>query len=688
MVPEILAPVGSSDCLAAAVYSGADAIYFGADEFNARRNAGNFDRNAMKNALEFCRLHGVKSYLTLNILIKDSELKKAVDLAFFAYQNGIDGVIVQDLGLAALLNKTYPEIPLHASTQLSVHSPAALTPLKELGFKRVVPAREMSEKELIMFCKEASRLNMEVEVFVHGALCMCLSGQCYFSAHLGGRSANRGLCAGTCRLPFSAEDGTGFDLSLKDLSLVEKVDSLKNMGVCSLKIEGRMKNAEYVASAVHTLKSALENKEICEKDKRMLERVFSRSGFTDGYFTDKTGKAMFGVRTEQDRAASKEVLNSIHNLYRRPLQKIPMKFFVQIKENLPVTVTAECEGFKAKAVISPPEKAINREITEAGTVAALSKLGGTPYFADTVECDIDKGLCVSVSALNGIKKEITDRLTLLRTAVKPVEKKELIIENETNRKKIKGYFLRFANLEQIPKLRDNITGYSLPAEVILSTDISLLPLAKSKNLSPAAELPRGAEDDTKTLATLKSLKEKGIKTVVCSNIAAISLARNMGFEIFGGFGLNLFNSQSLKTAEQIGVKSGVISPELSLSQTETLSSDAFESYFYCYGRFPLMLTKNCPVKNGVGCAGKKDYCKIIDRKGEIFPVICRNGYCEILNSRPTNIADSVCRIAADGGYLYFSTESAREAEKVIEGFENGIITSKPFTRGLSKNGVL
>ena len=244
---EILAPVGSREMLVAAVRSGADAVYLGAKEFSARRNAENFGVFELKNAIEYCHIRGVKAYLTLNILIKEREFKSAFDLAKNAYNLGIDGIIIEDLGLAKILREKIPDLKLHASTQMSVHSVSALPILKEMGFVRVVAAREMSKKDLISLCKRAEELGMEIEVFVHGALCMCLSGQCQLSAFLGQRSGNRGLCAGPCRLPFKVEKGTGYDLSLKDLSLLDHLNELREMGVKSFKIEGRMKRPEYVA---------------------------------------------------------------------------------------------------------------------------------------------------------------------------------------------------------------------------------------------------------------------------------------------------------------------------------------------------------------------------------------------------------------------------------------------------------
>ena len=295
---EILSPAGNFEMLTAAVRSGADAVYLGAKDFSARRNAQNFDLKELSEAIKYCHIRGVKVYLTLNIALKENELSDAFYLAQNAYNMGIDGIILSDLGLAKLLKTYIPDLPLHASTQTSVHSVSALEILKELGFCQVVVAREMSKQELEVFCKRAKELDIKVEVFVHGALCMSVSGQCLLSAFLGSRSGNRGLCAGPCRLPFEAKNGTGYDLSLKDLSLLEYLSELYDMGVRSFKIEGRMKRPEYVAAATSAAKFSLYNGYINKELDETLKNVFSRSGFTNGYYTDNLGRDMFGIRTK------------------------------------------------------------------------------------------------------------------------------------------------------------------------------------------------------------------------------------------------------------------------------------------------------------------------------------------------------------------------------------------------------
>lgn len=693
---EILAPVGGEESLIAAVRAGADAVYFGADKFNARRNAENFSDDGLKKAIEYCRLNGVKSYLTLNTLIKDDELESALSLVNKVWLYGIDAIILQDIGLAALIHKNFPLLHLHASTQLSIHSPAALPILKKMGFCRVVVAREMSRNELADFCKAAKELDIEVEYFVHGALCMCLSGQCYFSAYLGGRSANRGLCAGTCRLPFKAKGGTGYDLSLKDLSLISYLEDLSFIGVTSFKIEGRMKRPEYVACAVHAARQAVDKGNIDPEIHRLLTQVFSRDGFTDGYYTENLGPSMFGVRSEQDKKLSADAMSRIHGLYRWERQKIPLVISFLLKKDQPCSLTVTCDGITVRVEGETGQRAINRPLTKERVAETFSKLGGTCYYASNITAECDEGLMLPISVLNGIKKEALSqldqkRLLLNRGQAVPIT----LSDNNLQKRCITGFYARFATVEQClasAPLLQKLKGYSLPSGALLKAlnEPSYNKAQKDILTGAEVELPRGAANDSATESVLIKLKEGGISKVVCSNLSAVFLADKIGLKITGGFGLNLFNSDSLSWVGKLSIQRAVLSTELNFGEIKKLSPpDGTELLSFCYGRQPLMLTRNCPVKNGVGCKGKKDYCLITDRKNQSFPVVCLNGFCEILNCKTTNISDCLDNLSVDIGYLYFTLEKPETVTGVISDFLNRKAqTGDEFTRGLFKSGVL
>ncbi len=679
--PEVLAPAGSFDAVTAAVRSGADAVYFGHTEFSARRNAENFDNNGVKEVIIYCKKNKVKTYLTLNISLKDNELEKALDIAKEAYLNGIDGFIVSDLGLAKLMKKAFPEAVLHASTQLSVNSPSALKILKDLGFCRVVPSREMNKKDLSLFCGEAEKLGMEVEVFVHGALCMCLSGQCLLSSVLGARSGNRGLCAGPCRLPFSAQNGTGYDLSLKDLSLFSHVEELKEMGVKSLKIEGRMKRPEYIACAVTACRSAVDSGIVDKNLSVILQNVFSRSGFTDGYFENKTGRDMFGVRSKEDAIKSKETYAFLHSLYRNEKQKIPISFRLDIRENKPIKVTAFSGEYRAEAVGGIPQKAANSPLGETDVKATFSKLGGTPFFAEKTEILLDGGLFVSKKELNEIRRKLTDEIS--DEYIKFPQRTVLSVLPEKRSEKVfKGtkIYAKFNDLSQIP---EDLSG----------VDTVIIPLEKADGELPhfdkiAVSLPLFTENEKKISEKLEKLKKRGIFTAFCGTLSAVKIAARCGFEIVGDTGLNVYNCQTADVLCKIGLMGITVSAELNLKTAECMSFSAQKGVF-AYGRLPLMTFKNCPLKNGRTCeeCDKKGF--ITDRMGEKFPINCKAGHCEMLNSKPLYLADKLSNLQNfDYLILSFTTEKAEESERIINAYKFGTKEIKDFTRGLYFKEVL
>ncbi|MBE6729340.1 MAG: U32 family peptidase [Ruminococcaceae bacterium] len=680
MITEVLSPVGNMEMLYAAVRAGADAVYLGAKEFNARRNANNFDLSQLKEAIDYCHIRSVKVYLTLNVLIKDEEMDKALSLAFEAYRFGIDGIIIADLGLSALLKEKLPNLPLHASTQMTVCHEDSLPILKKLGFTRVVAAREMSKKELIQLCNKARELDMEVEVFVHGALCMCMSGQCLMSALIGSRSGNRGLCAGPCRLPFDNKSDNEYALSLKDLSLLDHIDELKEMGIASLKIEGRMKRPEYVAAVTAAARSMVDTGKIDEKLKDCVKSVFSRSGFTDGYFTDKTGKDMFGMRTKDDVISVSDALPFLHEIIRRERQSIPLSISAIIKENLPIKIILDDGTHKAEVSGEIPEKAVRVALTEEGVISSLSKLGSTPYFAEKVSVDLDNNLSVRTSVLNELR----------RKACAELDKKRIFIRNDGILPKatpidfIRNYptpeiWIKLSSLSQLPNRLDGVSKIILPLED--EFDLNLLP----KNTPIAVDISGAGFFGEKLSEKLKKAKEQGFSAVFVNNIAHIGAALSSGMEVFAGHRLNIFSNFSMLYAKNLNFSGAVISPEL----TEKALSDInpyIKKICFAYGKLPLMLTKNCPVCVP-DCKGCKKDRYLTDRKGVKFPVKCRTGYSEIFADRPVFIADKIEDFEANAFLLYFTDETREETEKIIKTYVNGEKADSPFTRGLYYRGV-
>ena len=400
---EILAPCGGEDSLTAALNSGADAVYLGVTSFSARRNAKNFDMDALARAVRECHISGVKVYVTLNTLVFDDELTGLAATAAGIEKAGADGVIVQDLGAARIIRGAAPFLRLHASTQMTVTSAAGAEFARKHGFSRVVLAREMSFEEIERVVKN---VDIETEVFVHGALCVCVSGQCLMSAMYGGRSGNRGLCAQPCRLDFSYGNRHSV-ISLKDLSIIEHLKELEEIGVASAKIEGRMKRPEYVAAAVTACRNVLDGK---KPDMETLRAVFSRSGFTESYF-DGSLRDMQGTRTKEDVEAAGGALTELKKLYDKPYKRHTFDISVSVKHGQPVSARVMCEGHEL-AYISEiiPEKAVNRPITAEEIAARLAKTGGTVYELGKADIDLDGGLVLSASAVNALRREILARL--------------------------------------------------------------------------------------------------------------------------------------------------------------------------------------------------------------------------------------------------------------------------------------
>lgn len=662
---EILAPAGSYESLVAAVRCGADAVYLGAKGLNARRNADNFDDEQLNRAVLYCKQRGVKVYLTANTLVADEEFNEAYHTIDSALGAGADGFIVQDLGLAKVIRECFPSARLHASTQCSASTPDGFRRLEELGFCRAVIPREMSSDEIKEIRQSTS---MELEAFVHGALCMSVSGQCYLSAMLGGRSGNRGLCAQPCRLKFSADGKGGCDLSLKDLSLIKHAREMEKLGVCSLKIEGRMKRPEYVAAAVTACRSALDGEYDADRE-NVLRSVFSRSGFTDGYFTGRRAD-MFGTRQKEDVVAAKEVLKDLSHLYdnENPLVPVTVDFSCERGKNAVLTVAADEKTVTVTGAV--PEAAINKPMTKESVTARLLKFGGTQYYAHSVNIKLDDGLIIPAGVLNGMRRDAVEKLN----AVPDIEYKKLplpILSMTEHR--VEPYLTAsFLHPDTIPK--DN------PFERIFIPVWSEEKYFDDEKIG--AELPRGLFGcEQKLKKQLTVLKEIGVKKILASNIGAYKTAKDMGFDVFGGFGLNVFNS---RTARQF--RSPILSFELTLQQANAVSAE--DTGIIGYGKLPLMLTRNCPVKNRIGCEVCKKQGRLTDRKGFEFSVKCSPYPCvEIYNPIPLYMGDRMGEIHTDFVHLAFTDESAGEVCEIIKKYSAHAELGKKYTRGLYYRGV-
>ena len=661
--PEILAPAGSMESLIAAVRCGANAVYLGTKGINARRGATNFTFEELKQAVEYCHARDVKIYLALNILISDSERELAYKTVEAGLSLGVDAFIIQDLGLAKIIHSHFPTARMHASTQCSVNSPEGFKALEKMGFVRAVLPREMSLDE-IREIRQAT--DMELEMFVHGALCMCVSGQCYLSAMLGGRSGNRGLCAQPCRLGFSADASRSCDLSLKDLSLIGNINEIAQAGVVSLKIEGRMKRPEYVAAAVTSCKKAIDG-EYSASDENTLKSVFSRTGFTDGYFTGER-KDMFGTRQKEDVVAAKDVLKELSHLYDNENPLVPIDIEFICKANRKAELTARALGKTVTVTGTVPEKAINKPMTEESVKTRLAKFGNTQFYLNNITIDLDDGLILTASVINSMRREAVEMLD--KVEIQPFTQMPYKAEKYKEKDCTPYYTARFLNPDSIPD-KHPFKRIFIP---IWSSDEDFV------DNRAGVEVPRGLFGmEEKLTKRLEHLKKIGVRKALCSNLGAYSLAQKMGFEVYGDFGLNIFNSESAQL-----FNSPILSFEATLEQTNRI--DAKDTGIIGYGYLPLMLTRNCPIKNHLGCS--RCTGKLTDRKGFEFKVKCSPYPCvEVLNPVPVYMGDRQKEIKTDFIHFYFTDESKNQVEQIINLFKTGGQFDGKYTRGLTYRGV-
>ncbi len=674
---EILAPAGSFDSVVAAVRCGANAVYLGGKSFNARRNASNFSDEELKKAVDYCHARNVKVYQTLNTLVSDEELEAAYEAIKCACECNVDALILQDTGLVALVRQVSSAMPMHASTQMSVQSIEGVKALEKMGFSRVVLPRELSENEIKII---SSQTDTELEYFVHGALCMCVSGQCLMSSVLGGRSGNRGLCAQPCRLPFGVNASGGNALSLKDLSLVDELQRLEDAGVCSFKIEGRMKRPEYVAAAVTACRNSLKGTPDNEID-NALKAVFSRSGFTKGYFEGRLGRDMFGIRRKEDVEGASGVLSSLERLYEKEKPIVPVSLSVKFRCGEKMVLLAEYGRISAEIHSDvAPEKALNRAITEAELKERLSKCGGTQFYVKDISVDFEEGLNASASAINALRRDAFEKLDVLlaereEKGVEPYRystPKHMTPDLQTH--------ARFFKEEQISDSLDGISRVIVPLETSDETIEKLHGMGKEV----AAEIPSAVFSNSEKY--IAQLKEKNFDIAWICTLDGVGIAERAGKPFVCGFGMNIFNSSSLEEMKRMGAEDALLSCECTLKQVSRLGGDLPRGIM-TYGRIPLMVTRNCPIKNKLTCSECKSKSHLVDRMNVEFPVVCKNGCSYILNSRPLWISDkSVSGI--DFNLLYFTVESKEEIAGIMKAHFSRSKADGEFTRGLYIKGVL
>ena len=684
---EILAPVGSEEMLHAAVFSGADAVYLGFSGFNARTGAGNFDADSLKEAVRFCHARGVKVHVALNTTVYGGELASLCDAIRAVAASGADAVICQDLAVATLIGKIAPQLPRHGSTQMSVHTLQGALELKELGFTRVVLARELSLPEVEQITRHCG---IETECFVHGALCMCVSGQCYLSAFLGGRSGNRGSCAGPCRLPFEAnalpegKPGRLHHLSLKDNSVIDKLDQLQAIGVASAKIEGRLRTPEYVAAAVS---ACLAGREGRAYDRDLLKNAFSRSGFTSGYLDGKIDGTMFGIRSEADAELTKKTLPALRELYRRERSRVPVRMKLEIEEGGEKLTVTDADGNKAFAYGDFEPQPARTDHTES-LKRSLAKTGGTPFAAENIEVEMDEGpWFVPGSTVNELRREALDALLKKREVLRPWPVQDVELEPLPQRTLPPHRTLRarFERWDQVPE------------QALSGVEYLILPIAQADRVprewrgKTLLELPRvmfgKLEEDT--ARRVAATQDAGFAGYEVSNIAHLRLCR--GLPMSGGFGLNVTNQVAAQFYADNGLGSVLILPETKDSDISTIApthaGKPVPTGVLVYGHMPLMVTRACPLQNIHDCAHCDKTGTLTDRKAKKFPVRCGMGVRTIYNPVPIYMGDKPGALTVDYGVAYFTLESREEAAAILDNIRVHAPFEGDFTRGLYFKGT-
>ena len=685
---ELLAPAGSMESLHAAVQNGANAVYLGVGSFNARQSAKNFTPQTLIEAVKYCHIRGVAVHMTLNTLVSDREAAEAAELIRHAALAGVDAFIVQDLGMVELCQQIAPKVPIHGSTQLTVHNLEGVQLCAAMGMQRVVLSRELSRDEIAAICAASP---IEIEVFGHGALCMCYSGQCYLSAAIGGRSGNRGRCAQPCRQAYGyGRWENKYPLSLKDNCLVQYVKELEAMGVASLKLEGRMKKPEYVATVTSVYRKAIDEGEVTREMMQDLLTAFNRQGFTDAYYKGKVGPRMFGIRKDEREdqkwlASARQSYEGVEN----PL--VDVAFRAVVSRSGSSLSVADPDGRICQVNGPMPEEARNVALEPAVLAQRLSKTGGTPFRCVEVRTQVEPGLTMSAAAINAMRRDVLNQLLALRarreqpTLGRPARYRE------------------YPNPKGMPALSIQITAKEQLTAKILKMDMAMLYvplhiLVKDPELTEglaargntAVVLPRIVHDAEmpKLKENLVYLRSLGIRDALVGNLGLIAPVREAGMRVRGDFGLNIYNSRALDMAKRLDLTSATLSFEMTMPQIRDVSK-AIPCELLVYGRMPLMVVENCLTYNKGGeCTCHNGSIKLVDKTGAEFPVIKDGNSCRsvLLNGKKLSWLDrqeDLSRLGVWATRLYFTTENPREVDRVLEDY----VHPAPFDPGMCTRGL-
>ncbi len=693
-IPALLLPAGSPAALDAALCAGADEIYFGGKGFNARVGADNFTPEQIADAIIKCHFFGVRANVTLNTAVYDKEYGQMLSFVEHLYRNDVDALIVADLGAASEIKKRFPDLRLHASTQCAGHNASAASLLRSLGFDRMVLARECSFGDIVMTARREPE--MEYEIFVHGAHCVCHSGMCEYSACMGGRSGNRGQCAQPCRLP----DKEGkFRLSLKDMCLAEYIPQIIDSGVSSLKVEGRMKSPEYVYTVGKIYRTLLDEKRSADKDELvLLDRIFSRGGFTDGYFTKKIGVGMLGVRSEADKAKTADAETTAAFAMKNDPKKLPVRMSAEFYSNRACRLQVSCDTVRGQVSATvygaTPEAAKTSPLTRESIIKNLTKLGSTPFSAspDDISLIMDENISLPLSAINSLRRTATEKLLGSISTVKYPSRQERAVSIPEDRKETAvkqcGSSAHFTHVSSIPPriYLGMFEHVFLPIEEYLKADEETRSTVDGVEFPPVVLEHEYMDFDALVMAA----KVAGAKCAYINNIGTLKTAIKYGLTPYGGAGLNVFSAITAEAYAKLGFASVTVSPELRSPQISAVTRTAdISTGCAVYGKIPVMVVEKCVIRDiamdwhaptieDCTLCDSVPYTYLTDRRGARLPIRRAWGHRNIIyNSVPIYMGDKpdlITSALVGERRFFFTDETSAEVASVIEKYR----FSKPF----------
>jgi len=705
---ELLAPAGNYDSFIAAINAGADAVYVGGEKFSARAYADNFDTQTLCDCIKYAHLFGRRVYLTLNTLIKESEFSEIYDYVKPFYLAGLDGVIIQDLGVLRYLKNHFPHIELHASTQMAVTGKEFVSLCREFGISRVVPARELSLNEL----KTIRDAGIEVECFIHGAMCYCYSGMCLMSSILGGRSGNRGKCAQPCRLPYQVTDGgvrhdQKYTLSLKDMCTIEHIPNLIKAGMDSFKIEGRMKRSEYAAGVTALYRKYIDQYyeapdkplRISKEDRYILEHLYMRSELHDGYLFKHNGKEMITGDAPSYNGLDDSILMDIRQKYLGYTQKLPVSFYGYFEVGKGCSLTAVTESGLSVTINGPVvEEARKDPSNEDMVVKQLKKLGNTCFSLQDISVMLSGNVFLPNSVLNTLRRDV---ILLLEEEIihsyfpdlkSRLSEEELIaLRSEESLEKAvrapnvlpgQGLSVLVRTKEQLSSLcshslLQDIKCVYLEEEVMeaLCTGDVYLP----QHILPIYAMPYiiRQKDTANMEAFLQRIVQKGVKHILVRNMEELALVyRLLGKEemhIITDASLYCWNLEAKKLWSEYSER--ITLPfELNAKEMKSLRDPSTEQIIYGY--IPLMVTANCIYKTNFTCKLSKDFSSqtahLTDRYGKVFTAVtnCKHCYNIIYNSVPLALHKKYNKKWPGTCRIQFSIENANQTKAVLDYFED------------------